>query len=502
MRAASDAFADHCFKTLGCSDGAVFMKGVEGLSLIANFTGGQSSAENLPMKVSQAGPAISVMRTGRPIFWPRSGSRRLSFIRYLRRLPRSSRKQSFAFLPLTTLSGKRLGVIALGFAADWTFASNERNEMLMLGRIYAEALDRARLYDEALRARLEAEKANQFKEEFLAVASHELKNPLVPILGWSVELSRKRLTPDKQDAAVDSIARNAKALSYLIDDLLDASRVHTGKLRLEYSTVRIQDVAHDAIDETGRAAEAKGIRVSTDISDTIPPFHADPRRVMQILVNLINNAVKFTPRGGTVTLKVSRQGNFVECSVCDSGRGIAPEFLPFVFDRFRQQNSPHRERSAGLGLGLAIVRELVELHGVSVKAHSPGLDRRSDFYDPASAPGSEKWEEGIREAPVTALYLRNPCLTGKSGTLNREWHYCKERLRHTCVKTTQTSLRRLRDLQRKTMALRLAASSVADNRTPPFASGRAAFFLGGAALRSSLRRLKLSPSNTEPKSMP
>jgi PAS domain S-box-containing protein len=379
MRSASDAFAEHCFKAFGCRSGVVFMKRPGGLSLIASFASGRTSAEDLPIKTSVSGPAIHVMRSGRPIFWTLSQRRGLIFNRYLRRLPPSNRKQSFAFLPLTLLSGKRLGVIALSFPPGRIFTSSERSEMLMLERIYAEALGRAWLYEEALRERVEAERANQFKEEFLAVASHELKNPLVPILGWSAELSRKRLAPEKQVKAVDSIVRNAKALSYLIDDLLDVSRLQTGKLRLDCSAIRMQDIAREAIDEIGRTAEAKGIRVSTEISPNIPPLHADPRRILQVLVNLINNAVKFTPPGGTVALKVSRHGDWVECNVSDSGRGISPEFLPFVFDRFRQQINSPREKPAGLGLGLAIVRELVELHGGTVKAQSPGPDQGATF---------------------------------------------------------------------------------------------------------------------------
>jgi signal transduction histidine kinase len=167
--------------------------------------------------------------------------------------------------------------------------------------------------------------------------------------------------------------------SYLIDDLFDMSRLATGKLSLDLSKIRIQDTAREALSIVQPAAGQKKLRISTDISEAVPPCLADPQRIRQILTNLLNNAVKFTPPGGTIALRISRHGNHVECTVSDSGRGIAPEFLPYVFDRFRQESRFQRAKTGGLGLGLAIVRELVELHGGVVTAHSPGCDLGSTF---------------------------------------------------------------------------------------------------------------------------
>jgi signal transduction histidine kinase len=211
------------------------------------------------------------------------------------------------------------------------------------------------------------------------VISHELRNPMTPILNWAVALSSGSLPADKQTFATEAIIRNVRSLNYLIDDLFDVARISSGKLRLELAEIRIQEVAREALTATQQMAESKKLRITTDISEGIPRFLADPRRVRQVLVNLLNNAVKFTPGGGSITLRVTRRRGHVECTVADTGKGIDPEFLPFVFDRFRQENRSPKTKGAGLGLGLSIVREIVELHGGSIKAHSRGADQGATF---------------------------------------------------------------------------------------------------------------------------
>jgi signal transduction histidine kinase len=209
--------------------------------------------------------------------------------------------------------------------------------------------------------------------------SHELKNPMMPILGWAVALSSGTLPADKQNQALEGIVRNIRALNYLIEDLFDGARIASGKLRLELAETRIQDVAREALTAIQHTAESKKLRISTDISEAIPPFMADPRRLNQVLMNLLNNAVKFTSGGGSIALLVRRRDDSVECIVSDTGKGIERKFLPFVFDRFRQENRSSKAHATGLGLGLAIVREIVELHGGSIQAFSDGTDKGSTF---------------------------------------------------------------------------------------------------------------------------
>src|SRR5262249_3323322 len=198
-------------------------------------------------------------------------------------------------------------------------------------------------------------------------------------LGWSIALGSGTLPSDKQNLALEGIVRNIRTLNYMIEDLFDAARISSGKLRLQPAETRIQDVAREALAAIQNAVESKKLRISTDISEAIPPFTADSRRLQQVLVTLLNNAVKFTPAGGSVSLHVRRRAGMIECVVSDTGRGIERKFLPFVFDRFRQEDRHSKVHSVGLGLGLAIVREIVDLHGGSIQAMSEGTDKGSTF---------------------------------------------------------------------------------------------------------------------------
>jgi signal transduction histidine kinase len=254
-----------------------------------------------------------------------------------------------------------------------------RDHLFRLRQIVAGCIVRARAYDTAIAARVQAETASRRKDEFISILSHELRNPMMPILGWATALSSGTLPADKQNQALDGIVRNVKELNYLIEDLFDAARISSGKLRLQPTEIRIQKVAQEALTTIQHRAESKKLRISTDISEAIPPFIADSHRLQQVLINLLNNAVKFTPEGGAVTLKVRRRGDKVECVVSDNGRGIEPKLLPFVFDRLRPDNRPSKVRAGGLGLGLGIVREIVALHDGSIKAFSEGPDKGSTF---------------------------------------------------------------------------------------------------------------------------
>jgi len=202
---------------------------------------------------------------------------------------------------------------------------------------------------------------------------------MMPILGWAVALSSGTLAENKENLALEGIVRNVRALNYLIEDLFDAARIASGKLRLETSQIRIQDVAREALSAIQHIVVMKKLRISLDIAEGIPPFTADPRRLRQVLVNLLSNAAKFTPSGGSISMQVRQRGGMVECIVSDTGKGIEREFLPFVFDTFRQEKRSEHGHGAGLGLGLAIVQDIVKLHGGSIKAFSAGPDTGAVF---------------------------------------------------------------------------------------------------------------------------
>jgi signal transduction histidine kinase len=230
------------------------------------------------------------------------------------------------------------------------------------------------------RARRESEAANTLKDEFLMTVSHELRTPLTAIQGWAHMLASGDLDERRRSIAVETIDRNARAQTRLVNDLLDVSRAISGKLRLETRTLALTDVVRDAIETIRPAADAKSIRIDTDFDSAIGPFTGDPDRLAQVVWNLLSNAIKFTPVGGRVAVRARRLGADVEIVVADSGLGISPEFLPHVFERFRQAEGGSTRRFGGLGLCLTIFRPSVELHGGSVHAESAGEGRGATFH--------------------------------------------------------------------------------------------------------------------------
>ena len=221
-------------------------------------------------------------------------------------------------------------------------------------------------------ARLDAQIATRAKDDFLAVLSHELRTPLQSILGWTQMLRERPYDPRMLQKGLATIDRSGKVQAQLIEDLLDVSRIVAGKLRLEHVRVDLVDVVATAVESARAAAEAKSIPIAVMTEDVVGEVLGDPDRLLQVVSNLLSNAVKFTPRGGQIGLRIEREGISARIVVEDSGVGISPEFLPHVFERFRQEESTTRRAHGGLGLGLAIVRHLVELHGGSVAAESPG----------------------------------------------------------------------------------------------------------------------------------
>ena len=240
--------------------------------------------------------------------------------------------------------------------------------------------ERERLLRSEQAARAEAERQGRLKDEFLATLSHELRTPLNAIVGWSqiLQTTRDPTSEDFQEG-LQVIARNARAQTQIIEDMLDMSRIISGKLRLDMQRLELADVIAAAVDTVRPAAEAKGIRVQPILDPRVGPISGDPNRLQQVLWNLLSNAVKFTPKAGRVQILVERIESSVKVSVIDTGEGIGPEFLPHVFERFRQADGSTTRRHGGLGLGLAIVKQLVELHGGTIRAQSPGAGKGSTF---------------------------------------------------------------------------------------------------------------------------
>jgi len=275
-------------------------------------------------------------------------------------------------VPVVSRSGEPLGALFFGHSEAGAFGEREEKLVVGLAAQAAVAMDNARLYRQA-------QEASRMKDEFLATLSHELRTPMNAILGWSQLLRDGKLDAATAARAVQTIDRQVKAQTQLIADILDVSRIVTGKLRLDVRRLELARVVEAALDTVRPAAEARDIDVHTELDPSAGPVSGDADRLQQVVWNLVANAIKFTPRGGRVVVRVAGVEGHVELTVEDTGIGIGPGLLPHVFERFRQGDSSSTRPHAGLGLGLALVRHLVELHGGTVQAASPGRDRGSTF---------------------------------------------------------------------------------------------------------------------------
>jgi signal transduction histidine kinase/CheY-like chemotaxis protein len=300
---------------------------------------------------------------------------------------------SYLAVPIVSRSGEVYGGLFLGHPDEGVFTEREARIVEGLAAQASVAMDNARLFEAAQRARAEAELAaaekerlyreaqesNRLKDEFLATVSHELRTPLTSILGWAHMLRTGQFDGDSAIRAFETIERNARAQSQLIDDLLDVSSIITGKLRIDVRQLSPDSFVEAAIEAVRPAAEAKGVRLQKIMDTGVVTVSGDPVRLQQVVWNLLANAIKFTPRGGRVQVRLERVDSHIEIAVSDTGTGIAPEFLPHVFDRFRQADQRTTRQHGGMGLGLAIVRHLVELHGGTVRAESAGEGQGSTF---------------------------------------------------------------------------------------------------------------------------
>ncbi|MBA3463159.1 MAG: response regulator [Deltaproteobacteria bacterium] len=315
---------------------------------------------------------------------------------------------SYLAVPVISRTGEILGGLFFGHSAENVFTERTERVIAGLAAQAAIALDNARLFDEVKRAaeveratRAEIERISVMKDEFLATLSHELRTPLNAVLGWSELLLSADAAHVDTRRGLETIARNARAQAQMIEDLLDMNRIVSGKVRIDVQQIELDGVINAALDSIKPSADARELQVRVTLDPNAGPVFGDPHRVQQIVWNLLSNAVKFTPKGGRIDVLLRRASSHVEITVSDSGAGIAPAFLPHVFERFRQADSSSTRRYGGLGLGLSIVKQLVELHGGSVRVESPGEGLGATFT--VSLPICASQDEGppraVRMAP-------------------------------------------------------------------------------------------------------
>jgi len=324
----------------------------------------------------------NVLRTGRSEIYPEvsdelveAGAQDEDHLRILREL----RLRSAMVVPLI-VRGRVLGAMTFIYAdANRHYSETDLEFAEILAQRCAVAIDNALLYAAETRARKNADLANQAKDEFLAAVSHELRTPLTAIMGWVKLLSSPLLEESRKSRALETIDRNTVAMAELIDDLLDMSRIVSGRLRIDRQRVDLATVLEAAIESIRPAAEAKSITIRLSIDAKPAVLTGDPVRLQQVIWNLLSNAVKFTSLGGHVEVVLRHVDSAAEIRVTDSGRGITPAFLPYIFDAFRQQDATSSRARGGLGLGLAIARRLVELHGGQITVHSEGEMRGATF---------------------------------------------------------------------------------------------------------------------------
>jgi PAS domain S-box-containing protein len=307
---------------------------------------------------------------------------------------------SYLAVPVTSHTGEVLGGLFFGHPEPGIFT--ERSERLVLGiaaqaaiaidnaRLFQKlrdreaelreaAVERERILESERAARSEAERLSHMKDEFLATLSHELRTPLNAIQGWAALLRQPNVSAEDQQRGLETIERNVRAQGQIINDLLDMSRIISGKIHLEVQPMQLHQVIEGSLDVVRQTAVAKRIRMTSLLDSSIGRVRGDPNRLQQVLWNLLTNAVKFTPQGGRIHVVLERVNSHVEIVVEDTGIGIRAEFLPYVFERFRQGDATTTRRFGGLGLGLSIVKNLVELHGGSVRVKSPGENQGTTF---------------------------------------------------------------------------------------------------------------------------
>ncbi len=331
-----------------------------------------------PMPVNSSGPNSRAVRTGQVIITHDYMNAQRGHPVVIVGPDNGLRPQSSLAVPMAVM-GRITGTIEIQSYERRAFSDEHVTAMLMAANLSAVAIENVRLLQRESSARAAAEESNRLKDEFLATVSHELRTPLTAILGWSRMLEAGSISDPMTSRALETIRRNAKAQAQIIDDILDVSRIITGKLYLELHPLELTPVIEAAVNVVRPTAEAKGIQIIVDLEPKPLLVTGDSSRLLQVIWNLLSNAVKFTPSGGHLSLSAAEVGTQIEITVADNGQGISREFLPFVFDRFRQADSTSTRQHGGLGLGLAIARHLVEIHGGTIKAESQGEGKGATF---------------------------------------------------------------------------------------------------------------------------
>ena len=331
-----------------------------------------------PMRVTETGPNSRAVRTGEVIITN-------DYMRATSASPgvivgpdNGMRPDSSMAVPMAVM-GRIIGTIEVQSYQKDVYRPEHVTAMSMAANLTAVAIENVRLLKLERTAREAAEESNRLKDEFLATVSHELRTPLTAILGWSRLLEGGTLDPAVTQQAVETIGRNAKAQAQIVDDILDVSRIITGNLYIDLHPLEVVPVVENAINVVRPTTDAKGIKIETYFDAPRAKISGDANRLQQVVWNLLSNAVKFTDSGGRVCVKVLQVGATIEIKVSDTGQGISKEFLPYVFDRFRQADSTTTRQHGGLGLGLSIARHLVEIHGGTIKAESQGDGRGATF---------------------------------------------------------------------------------------------------------------------------
>ena len=331
-----------------------------------------------PMAVTASGPNSRAVRTGEVVITN-------DYMRATQANPgvivgpdNGLRPDSSMAVPMAVM-GRIIGTIEVQSYKKNVYRPEHVTAMSMAANLTAVAIENVRLLKLERTAREAAEESNRLKDEFLATVSHELRTPLTAILGWSRLLEGGTLDDSVAQQAVETIWRNAKAQAQIVDDILDVSRIITGNLYIDLHPMEVVPVVENAINVVRPTADAKGIKIETHFDSAQTMISGDSNRLQQVVWNLLSNAVKFTGAGGRVCVSVARLGGAVEVGVSDTGQGISKEFLPYVFDRFRQADSTTTRQHGGLGLGLAIARHLVEIHGGTIRADSRGEGKGATF---------------------------------------------------------------------------------------------------------------------------
>jgi len=337
--------------------------------IVSRWAGRRISLEN-------ALPIADILRRDVPIYCegPNECTERYPDLRKIRDVG----TDSIAGVPIHCC-GSTIGALLLVYDTPKRFSRDDRREVDAFARLCGQAIERARLLETAQVERRRAEEASRAKDVFLATMSHELRTPLTAILGWAAILRSRVPPPETLAKALEVIERNARVQAQLIDDLLDVTRILAGSMRIEVQEVDPRVVVEAALDVVRPMASAKSVSLTASLDEAVGPLRADPVRLQQVVWNLLSNAVKFTPPGGRITISLRGDDERVEIAVEDTGKGISSSFLPHVFEPFRQAETGMTRAQGGLGLGLSIVRHLVELHGGTIEATSAGVAKGARF---------------------------------------------------------------------------------------------------------------------------